>query len=143
MKYLAIDYGSKKIGIAVSDDTGTLAFARGVISNDDMVVPFILDMMRGEDVGEIVIGHSLSSSGEENAIMGQVYELVEALKAVTETPIQLVNEFGTTAAALAAHDFTAGTPRNQASPRRKETKGKAVDDHAAAILLQRYLDRAQ
>ena len=145
MKYLAIDYGTKRIGIAISDDSGTLAFPREIISADAQAVAKIAQIVHDEVVGEIIVGNSLTGEGKENAVMADARAFVEKLKTYVHTeyndtniPISFFNEFGTTAAVLSARAHTDGAPRRQASPSARDTKD--LDAQAAAMLLQRYLD---
>ncbi len=139
MKYLGIDYGSKKIGLALSDDGGNIAFPHSIIPNDAKTLGMIIGLIESEEVGEIVIGNSLSATGEENVIMKQVHNFVEALRAKTLLPVHLVSEYGTTGAARSLQSFVEAQPRNQATKRRTE-KTKQLDDSAAAFILERYLE---
>jgi putative holliday junction resolvase len=72
MKRIGIDYGSKKIGIALTDDSGTMAFPHQVVPNDDQFFSYIEDLVSERGVGEMVIGHSLNNQGTENLIHAAV-----------------------------------------------------------------------
>ena len=56
MKFLGIDYGSKKVGIAVSDDSANLAFPKCVIGNDVELLEHIARIVSEENIGAIVLG---------------------------------------------------------------------------------------
>jgi putative Holliday junction resolvase len=138
MKYLAIDYGTKRIGLALSDDSGTLAFPYSIIATGKQNIDEMQKIIEKEKIDEVIMGSSLTGQGIENPVMVYIKNFEKALRARITQPIHLVNEFGTTAAVRSAHAFTDAKPRRQASPSR--TSKKHIDDQAAAMILQRYLD---
>ena len=62
MKKMGIDYGSKKIGVALSDDGGTMAFPHEVVPNNSEFLGYIKNLVEDIGVTEIVIGHSLNNA---------------------------------------------------------------------------------
>ena len=68
MKYLGIDFGMKRVGIAVSNEEGTIAFPRVILKNDESLVADILKIIEAEKVGAIVIGDTKALSGEPTPI---------------------------------------------------------------------------
>lgn len=124
MKTLGIDYGSKRVGIAMSDDTGTLAFPRDVFENDKMLLERIQALCQKEQVALIVLGESRNFQGEPNAIMSELTAFKKKLEESIHISVVFEQEFSTTAAARAAG-----------------TRGAILDAHAAALILQRYLDK--
>jgi putative Holliday junction resolvase len=80
MKYMGIDYGTKRIGIAVSDDGGTIAFPRVILGNSPRLFEEILDIVRTESIDGIVVGKSIDTHGERNAIMDDIDVFVEELE---------------------------------------------------------------
>jgi putative holliday junction resolvase len=74
MRLLGIDFGSKKLGLALTDPSGSMAFPHSVIPNDEKLLSTIEALVQKEEVGEIVIGHSLNKEGNPN----KVHEAVEA-----------------------------------------------------------------
>ena len=125
MKYIGIDFGIKRVGIAVSNEEGTIAFPRSTLKNDDVLVQEILKIIEAEKVGAIVIGDTKALSGEPNPIVSLSADLfIEELKESSALPIEKVFE---------------GWSSIEAS--RYAPKGKEHDDAAAAaIILQRYID---
>ncbi len=125
MKYIGIDFGIKRVGIAVSNEEGTIAFPRSTLKNDDVLVQEILKIIEAEKVGAIVIGDTKALSGEPNPIVSLSADLfIEELKESIALPIEKVFE---------------GWSSIEAS--RYAPKGKEHDDAAAAaIILQRYID---
>ncbi len=66
MKYLGIDFGEKRIGIAFSDDEGTMAFPREVMAASPKLAEEIGKLAAKEGVCEVVLGESRNFAGKEN-----------------------------------------------------------------------------
>ena len=79
-KILGIDYGSIRIGIALSDITRTIAFGREVLENNPGVLKSLLKIIRDEDVKEIVIGYPLNMKGERSKQTIEVENFEKTLK---------------------------------------------------------------
>ena len=126
MKYLGIDYGTKRTGIALSDDDGMMAFPREVlaVTTEEKLVADIGVICKEEGVEEIVVGESKNSEGEYNAVMKHIAPLKEKLEKVLGLPVHLELEFMTSMHA----DIGQG-------------RTKLRDASAAALILQRYLDK--
>jgi len=124
MRLLGIDYGTKRIGIALSDDKGEFAFPYRVVSNGKNLVEDIQSICNKESVGAIVIGESLNYRQKENPIMKDVYALKEELERTCAVSVHLEPEFLTTQEA-------------------KRLQGKHEKTHAsaAALILQSYINR--
>lgn len=136
MRILGIDYGTKKIGIAISDESAQFAFPKKIIGSGARALVEILEIIEQESVGKIIIGNSLSQVGLRNELMEDVDAFIEELHKLTGLPIELVDErFSSTA--VRAFDFT----KPIANTRGNHRPTNAIDDRAAAIMLQRYLDR--
>jgi putative Holliday junction resolvase len=125
MKYLAIDYGTKRVGIATSDDEGRMAFPFRVIPNNKKLIEAIAEICRGERIGTIVVGESHNFSGKPNPIMRSIVPFTEALKKETGLPLEFMNEVYSSQEAAR---ITGDNSENDAA--------------AAALVLQSYLDRA-
>jgi putative holliday junction resolvase len=123
MKYLSIDYGSKKVGIATSDDEGRMAYPCMIAQNDKTLMSDIKEIVRAMGIHEIVIGESIDENGKPNAIMKDIRAFAVRIEDELDLPVHFEKEFMTS---LEARRF----------------QGKhIVDDSAAALILQRYLDR--
>ena len=72
MRYLGIDYGSKRVGLATSDEDGVFAFPYKVLKNDMALVDTVHNICGEEDISAIVIGESTDASGSPNKIMGSI-----------------------------------------------------------------------
>jgi putative holliday junction resolvase len=124
MRYLGIDYGTKRIGIALSDEDGGFAFAHSTLKNDAKFIIKINEIIKTEQVSEIVVGKSVTLSGRENILMGEIGEFIATLEENFDMPIHLQSE------AFSSVEASRFAP-----------KGRERDDSAsAAIILQRFLD---
>lgn len=132
MKVLAVDPGEKRIGLAVSDPTGTLARPLTVLLHEarDEDARKIAAAAEEERVNLIVVGQPLNSDGTVGPQARKSQRLADAIADHTDLPIQLWDESGTTRAAIKSR-LTLGTSR-------KKRRGH-LDDLAASILLQDYL----
>ena len=123
MKYLSIDYGTKKVGIATSDDEGLMAYPCMISQNDKSLLPDIKEIVKSMNIREIVIGESTDQFGKPNPIMKDIRAFAIRLEDELGLPVHFEKEFMTS---LEARRF----------------QGKhIVDDSAAALILQRYLDK--
>lgn len=68
MKYLGIDFGSKKVGFAQSDDEGRMAYPLMIAPNDSSLFKDTLELIREMKFSAVVIGESVDGSGKPNAI---------------------------------------------------------------------------
>lgn len=124
MKYLGIDYGEKRVGIAVSDADGKVAFPKVVFENDIKLLKKIGDMITDEACEAIVIGESKDYKGEDNKISPKIISFKRDLATVIKLPISLEPEF-------------------MSSMQVEKNFGKTdmLDASAAAIILQTFLDK--
>jgi putative Holliday junction resolvase len=124
MKKLGIDFGSKRIGIALSDDSGSMAFPHEVVPNDTNFLEYLEELVEERKVSEIIIGHSLNNDGEPNKIHSAVEELMTDLTLRIGLPIHLEPEQYST---------------QQAS--QIQGKGKMIDASAAALILDSFINK--
>jgi putative Holliday junction resolvase len=138
MKRLGIDFGSKKVGIALSDDGGTIAFPKTILKNDATLTTAIAELCRSEGVGEIVIGESLDLSGVANPIMTAIAAFAPAIATATGLPVVMQKEYMTSIEARRVP----GARTDNIARKVKQADPGNVDASAAALILQRYLDMA-
>jgi putative Holliday junction resolvase len=124
VKVLALDYGSARTGVAVSDPTGTLARPLEVVENASgpAGLKHLAELAEREGVEQIVVGLPVTLRGERGAQAEETEAFVSALRAVTEVPVESFDERFTTKLA-------------EAQP--SEAPSDAV---AAAHLLSTYLE---
>ncbi len=123
MKYVGIDYGAKRVGIALSDDDGKMAFPHRTLSNDGTLLQEVTRICHEYNIGAIVIGESRQLNGEPNQIQKAIDRFSEKLKSLN-IPVHKELEFMTS---------------RQASHIQGETD--MLDASAAAIILQSFLDK--
>lgn len=99
-RLLGIDYGIKRVGVAVSDEARMMAFPHAVFKNDSELLKNLLAVIAEKNVTEVVIGHSLDKEGNPNTIHAKVEELMLDLTLEVGLPIHLEPELYTTQAAL-------------------------------------------
>ena len=122
MRYMGIDYGRKRIGVAVSDKEGKIAFPRGIVENMKELQRFIAQ----EKIEKIIVGLPRSFDGSETAQTQETRELAGKLKPGVSIPVEVEADL------LTAHMV------------KKEGVGLAhIDEAAAAVILQAYLDKSQ
>ena len=132
MKYLGIDFGTKRVGIALSDDSATLARPFGVLKNTNSLIGELESLIAKEGVEGIVIG-----SSEGNKVQGDINELVGQLTLTTFLPVELMNE---SFSSVEAHGRK-GKEQTSARATKAPQKPSDLDARAAAVILQRYLDK--
>jgi putative Holliday junction resolvase len=81
MRYLGIDYGTKKIGLALSDEAGMMGFPYRIVPNDAMFFEMVRQLVAAESVGAVVIGDSLDFSGNENKVAAEARAFAAQLEA--------------------------------------------------------------
>ena len=136
-RLMAIDYGERRIGLAISDPTGTIASPAGAILRRRGKRPPVAEILRRAEALEargFVVGLPLDGNGDETPRSREVRLVAAAIGERSGKPVELVDERYTTATALRAVREMGGSTRGR--------KGD-VDALAAAVLLQRVLDRPE
>lgn len=134
MKYLGLDYGTKRIGIAISDETGSLAFPLATIKAGPGALEEVAALVKENNAQKIVVGESRDHKGEANAVMEDVGQFKKDLEELSGLAVEYEREFFTST--MAARQYT---PDEQS--RKQNPKHGNLDASAAALILQSYLDR--
>ncbi|MFL3025303.1 MAG: Holliday junction resolvase RuvX [Candidatus Neomarinimicrobiota bacterium] len=132
-RYLAIDHGSKRIGLALSDPMKIIAKPYRTITYNNLVDLFILlkEIIKEEDVECIILGLPLGMKGQETSQTKRVLEFKEKLKLKIKVPIMLQDErLSSLSAEKSLIQQKIKTGHNKSH----------IDKTAAAIFLQQYLD---
>jgi putative holliday junction resolvase len=135
MRVLGLDLGSKRIGVAVSDRSGTVATPLTVITRRGsrrQDHARLAALVREEEAELVVVGLPLTMAGEQGRAATAAVEEAEALATVVGVPVETHDERLTT---VTAERSLAAAGRR--GPRRRQV----VDKVAAAIILQSWLDR--
>ena len=127
MRVLALDYGSARCGVAVSDPSGTLATPLEPVLRPNTRKGFnrLLAAIRAHEPERVVVGLPLSLSGADSAQTAEARAFAERLQAVLEAPVELYDERFTTALA------------------QRRPGAAAEDSRAAAVLLEDWLARGR
>jgi len=122
VKVLALDYGSARTGVAVSDPSGTIARPLGVVERaaTEAGLERVAELVREEEAERVVVGLPLTLRGEHGEQARETKAFVEALRAVLDVPIESYDERFTT--------------------RLAQTAPGPDDARAAAHLLSSYLE---
>ncbi|HUQ30433.1 MAG TPA: Holliday junction resolvase RuvX [Candidatus Paceibacterota bacterium] len=131
MRYLGIDYGNKKIGLALSDEAGTMGFPHGILHNSPHALDEVCALIAKENVGAVVIGDSKDFSGADNAIAKDARAFGKLLTERAGMPIFYESEVLTSAEArrTQVREEKSRAPKSRAP----------IDDSAAALILTSYL----
>ncbi len=133
MRILAVDHGEKRIGLALSDPTATIASPFKVIEHVSRLMDTaqVANLAEENEVGLIVIGQSFDEEGMPNLAGRRAAKFAEALKEQTQIPIVLWDESFSTQDARAS--------RIELGVSRKKRAGHH-DSLAAVVILQSYLE---
>ncbi len=126
MRLMGIDYGTKRVGIALSDDKGMMAFPHSVLLNDAGLQKAVEKIVMEENVEMIVIGHSLGREGTPNAVHAKVEDFMLDLTLGLGLPIELEPEQYTTQEAI-----------------RFQGRTDMTDAAAASIILNSFITRTK
>ncbi len=121
---MGIDFGSKKVGLAFSDEGGMMAFPYGVVPNDTNLFKTVVKLIQEKKVEEVVIGHSLDKEGKANKIHEAVEAFMLDLTLELGIPVHLEPEQYSTQQAI-----------------RIQGKNAQTDAAAAAIILDSFITR--
>jgi len=132
MRYLAIDYGEKRTGLAICDAGETIATPLTVIHGQKELLKKIADLVRAENVEAVVVGLPLNIDDSAGPQTNIVFKFAEQLRQHLDVPIHFQDERLSSFAAeekLAPADFTRGKKR------------KRLDAVAAAAILEAFLEQ--
>jgi putative Holliday junction resolvase len=136
MRVLGIDHGTKRVGLAISDETATIAQPLEFVAAHpaEKLLARISEIVAQRNVGEIVVGLPRNMSGECGPAAENAQEFAASLRQVLPVPVNTWDERLTS--------VQANRVLIESGMRREKRRIK-VDQTAAAILLQSYLDRAR
>jgi len=130
MRYLGIDFGTKKVGLALSDEGGRMGFPHASIPSDGKLIDYVRELIKNKSVQVVVIGESRDFAGNENPVHQKAKEFAALLERTTDVTVEWEPEGMTTQEA------------------RRDPEGvytgshAAVDASAAALILTSYLSHA-
>ncbi len=124
MRFLGIDFGEKRVGVAISDADNSFAIAKGVLKNDQELIPSLKKMCEENEIMGLVLGESKDYHGAPNAIMKKVLGFKEVAERELKIPVYMEPEYMTSAEAVHLQGESA-----------------MIDASAAALILKSYLDK--
>lgn len=132
-RILAVDPGEKRIGLAISDPTFTIASPLQVIRHESMLIDAAQIGTAAQSHGAIaiIVGEALGADGEETPASRHAQKLAEAIRRQVQTPVILWDESGSTQTVRQAK-IELGAARSKRSGH--------FDEYAAVVILQSYLD---
>ncbi|MGA9363061.1 MAG: Holliday junction resolvase RuvX [Bacteroidota bacterium] len=133
-RILAIDYGSRRLGVAISDPMNIIAQGLPTLVNDQRVFEQLRVIIRDHPIGCIVVGMPYNLKGESGMKAKEVEEFIERLRTEVEVPVTTWDERFTSKLAQDAM-------REMGTKKMKRRRKGAVDQMASVLLLQSYLDR--
>lgn len=122
-KIVGIDYGTKRVGVAVSDAEGLIAFPKAVLPNDRTLLSSVAEMIESEGVTEVVMGESKDNHGAENSIAKSARKFAGDLERMTGVTVHFEPEF------------------YSSQEVRAHTGTYLVDAEAAAVILNSFLTK--
>jgi putative Holliday junction resolvase len=134
-RILAIDYGSKRVGLALSDPMHILASGAGTLVNDVQLFDQIVALVRSHEVRLVVVGMPYAPDGGRGQKAQEIGLFIDRLRAVLAIPVTTWDESFTSVNAREA--------MQQGGMKKKQRQGKGrVDEMAARLLLQEYMEGA-
>ncbi|MBN1371637.1 MAG: Holliday junction resolvase RuvX [Anaerolineaceae bacterium] len=132
-RVLGVDPGDKRIGLAVSDLTGTIARGLAVVNHVARAVDAatIAQIAAEQGAVKIIVGQALDDEGQVGPAARKAIRLAEAIRLQTDLPVEMWDESGSTQ--------TAQQTRIAMGVSRKKRSGH-LDELAAAVILQSYLE---
>jgi putative transcription antitermination factor YqgF len=124
MKYLGIDYGTKRVGLSTLNDEAGVAFPLSILPNDNKLIESLSKIIKEGEIKKVVIGESKNYKMEDNEIMDDIYDLKKIIETQMEVDVELHPEVLTSVQA-----------------EKMQGKNDMIDASAAAIILQSYFDK--
>jgi putative Holliday junction resolvase len=134
-RILAIDYGRKRIGLAISDELRLTAQPLGTVTRTNRRdnLRRLRNVCVEHRVCRIIVGHPLHMNGDAGEMANEAALFADRLKKETGIDVELIDERLTS--------WAAGQMLTEMELSRTARKGKPLDDVAAALLLREYLER--
>ncbi len=120
---MGIDYGTKRVGVALTDESGSVAFPKATLPNDKTLVRDLTTLIKDMGVTLVVVGQSIDNAGKDNEIAAKARALAEELGRTLSVTIHYEPEYYTSQEA------------------RVHTGLRTVDAEAAAIILNSYITK--
>lgn len=138
-KYLGLDYGKVRIGIALSDESKTFAFGKKFISNDKDALSKIASLINSENVSRVILGYPKNLKGEKTQQTLEVESFEGKLSAVINpNAVKIIRWDERFTSKMASSSLIISGMK-----KKKRQQKENIDIVAAALLLQSYLDSSK
>jgi len=134
MRYLAIDYGAKRTGLALADDAHAIASPLEVVDSPSLLTSRIIEVIKSQQIDALVIGLPLNMDDTEGPQSKKVRQFADEIKKQIDIPIHFHDE------RLSSFD---AEQKLAALGLTRKKKKKHLDAVAAAAILQSFLDEKQ
>ncbi|OGS21336.1 MAG: hypothetical protein A2252_08840 [Elusimicrobia bacterium RIFOXYA2_FULL_39_19] len=134
MRILAIDYGERRIGLAVSDPLGMTAQPFETLIKDGGEIKIIAGIIKEKEVTRIIVGLPVNMNDTQSEMTKTVMAFAETLKTITTVPVEFVDE------RLTSIEANERARDMQLNPKKRKM---VIDQIAAAIILEDYLRKAK
>lgn len=132
-RLLAIDYGLKRIGLAVSDELHITVRPVDFIVNDENKIQKISEIIKNENVGLIILGYPYRLDNQKSELMNEIEEFRKELITKTNIFVEFYDE------SYSSIDASSIMISNKHSKKKRQEKGRK-DSVAAAIILKDFID---
>lgn len=132
-RILAIDYGTKRIGLAITDPLKIFAIPFDTLPNDNSTIPAIIKVINEKNVNQIILGYPVKESGEESSISWLIIKFKKELESKSGIEIQLVDE-------RYSSDIASQKILESVKSKKKRRDKSLLDKSAAAVILEEYLN---
>ena len=132
-RVLGIDYGSVRIGLAVTDPLRILASGAGTVENDGMAEQRIAELVTAQDIRLIVVGMPYAPDGGKGEKAREIDRFIGKLRGRVQIPVETWDESFTS---VTAHKVL----RDAGAKKKQRRERHRIDEMAARLLLQEYLD---
>jgi len=132
-RILAIDFGTKRIGLAITDPLKMFAIPFDTLPNNISTITAIIKIINEKNVKQIILGYPVKESGEETSISPLLNKFKKELENKTGIQIQLVDE-------RYSSDIASKRILESVKSRKKRRDKSLIDKNAAAVILEDYLN---
>ena len=133
-KIIAIDYGLKRIGVAISDESRVLAFGLDTVSVSE-IIPFLTQIVNKEHIDVFVIGKPLQKDNSQSEIENEILRFIKKLKLIF--PQIVIERYDERFTSLIAKKTIVESGINK----KKRADKKLVDKISATLILQSFLEK--
>ena len=133
-KIIAIDYGLKRMGVAISDESRVLAFGLDTVSVSE-IIPFLTQIVNKEHIDVFVIGKPLQKDNTQSEIENEILRFIKKLKLIF--PQIVIERYDERFTSLIAKKTIIESGINK----KKRADKKLVDKISATLILQSFLEK--